>query len=246
MSESRIWLLVLESGTCLMLLETHSCSSVSIEQVAHFCSCCSNFTLIYRQKTKCFILTVASIAEEGNLDSHDDDNSDIHAAGEILGELFPAFAASSSTHRSFKTDMRCLFVEAIPEKALKVFPIEFSKVASAIQKIIDKKETSTSYADQYMKAWVKFQNWGNVACMNEEAIREEDIGWDNAVRVGTRNVPDWPAALRILDWIQEAQKEVKARKLKEGVWEFECLNDRFVSDAIDTQSCGTQTQDLGL
>lgn len=115
--------------------------------------------------------------------------------------------------------MRCLFVATLPDVALRLFPVDFYKVAEAIQKIIDKKETSASYVGQYVNAWIKFQNWGNVVCGNEDMIREEVIGWKAAVKVGARNVPDWPAALRILGWIQEAQKEVKARALKAGVYD---------------------------
>lgn len=148
------------------------------------------------------------------------DDNDVQAAEEALGESFHNTFSILVTHwSSNKTDMRCLFVSTLPEIALKQFPVDFPKVAAAIQKIIDKKETSASYVGQYVQAWIKFQNWGNVVCGNEETIIEEIIGWKAAVRVGTRNIPDWPVALGILDWIQEAQKEVKAREVKEGACE---------------------------
>lgn len=102
--------------------------------------------------------------------------------------------------------------------------MEFSKVAPEIQRFVDKQESSASYIAEYVVAWRKFQNWGNVLCENDEMItgREEAIGWDAVIKVvagkvGNRYVPNWPVALKILDWIQKAQKEVKARKVKEGV-----------------------------
>lgn len=180
-------------------------------------------------------------------DDHTQDDSDVQAAEEVLGESFNTTLASWMTHQpSNNTEMRCLFVSTLPEIALKQFPVDFSKVAAAIQKIIEKKETSSSYVGQYVQAWIKFQNWGNVVCGNEETIIEEIIGWNAAVRVGTRTVPDWPAALRILDWIREAQKEVKAREVKEGVCDCQELAHIWFADTSVPHSCSAKTQDLEL
>ncbi|KAF7970967.1 hypothetical protein HWV62_22499 [Athelia sp. TMB] len=113
--------------------------------------------------------------------------------------------------------MRCLWVDALHQKALIGFPVPFDKVKGGIERIIVG-QAGKQEVELYVKGWAQLQMYGDFACQTGEEIVADVIGWKYKA---SGDALDWKERLCIVKWIQEAQKELQSQKDQENALSLE-------------------------